>query len=845
MNLRGRQDTLLHILVLLLGLGLAVQPSFLLAAESPSTAGKAPAAKVSDAAQTGQTVQHSLAYFLGGRAEATLRYTDTHLDIPVPLGYGQKVVGANLQLRVTPSAALNAQSWMVVLVNGQVAGQFSLAGNQGPTEQTLSLPGTLFQPGFNIVELRAAQHYASHCEYPMAGQIWSQVQLKDSSLTLKLAPTAWQPNLSDLGQIFDPAQTTADGHLRLFYTDDNNPGYWEATVLAVEGAALRYQYLPLDVRAQSFSAEHLQAWLQEPATTMQTALFVGNPTTLEPLLRSAQERVGTNLPALRILRWPGHPHHVGVALVGQGKPLVELAHAFADPAVLWPPLTQASVHDVRFPPSKNLLPPKRVAEFSDDAFALADLGFTTQTRTGYDPASFDLRLWNGGWQRKAQLRLHLAYAAGMSPQSALNVVVNGSALDSIPLNNPQGGRYSDYTVTLPPTILHPGWNAIHLEPVLVPQSNGGDCRPFFLGNLWVTVYGDSVFQWMGGGLRARQPDLAPLAEAAYPFNGQGRHLTVQGSSLNAANISAAMTLLGKLVQAAGHPLPAQFVAQSKPLPTADIYVGTLQGEGAWDQIPGGRDALFQEEPEVGSVHPEHSLLALMQEPVSAPRAHAHIHWDAEENGDLAFLRIWRTGDKTRVLLTARDLQKLQQATQTLVQYGPWAQLKGNLAWWRVGSDRIFTLGMSETPFRTFGVRGGLALWVSRHPWISLAVLLFFGLLFVLASRSALRQYAQRRQRAEMAEAEPLAAENVRSLQTPPPAAAPSEQILAIPVAEPLADVHGGTAPTSTAVLLYQQNFRIRTASGGWHAAVDDPRYRRMYPRHRAEARGAAPYPYWI
>ncbi|MBU2780649.1 cellulose biosynthesis cyclic di-GMP-binding regulatory protein BcsB, partial [Acidithiobacillus caldus] len=311
MNLRGRRGTLLHILVLLLGLGLAVQPSFLLAAESPSTAGKAPAAEVADAAQTGQTVRHSLAYFLGGRAEATLRYTDTHLDIPVPLGYGQKVVGADLQLHVTPSAALNAQSWMVVLVNGQVAGQFSLAGNRGPIFQKLALDGTLFHSGFNTIELRAAQHYTLRCEHPIAPQIWSQVQLKDSSLTLKLTPTVWQPNLSDLGQIFDPAQTTANGHLRLFYTDDNHPGYWEATVLAVEGAALRYQYLPVDVRAQSFSAEHLQAWLQEPATTMQTALFVGNPNTLEPLLRSAQVRVSTDVPALRILRWPGHPHHVG------------------------------------------------------------------------------------------------------------------------------------------------------------------------------------------------------------------------------------------------------------------------------------------------------------------------------------------------------------------------------------------------------------------------------------------------------------------------------------------------------------------------------------------------------
>jgi len=745
MIFHGKRGMSLRLMALLLGLWTAVAPEILFAADAAASAAEPLGAKLPSDTPSGGMVQHSLAYFLGGRTQATLRHADAKLDIPVPLGYGQKIVKADLQLRVTPSVALDAQSSMVVLVNGTVAGQFSLAGSQGPIQQRLDLPGSLFHPGFNTVQLRATQHYASHCEYPMAGQLWSEVQLRDSSLALELAPAAWQPSLADLGQIFSPAQTTDTTQLALFFTPSASAETWEATSLAVEGAALRYQYLPVQVQARSLSSEHLQDWLQQSVQGPQIALFVGSAETLAPLLRSAGVQVHGASPTLRILRWPAHPRHLGIALIGEGKALVDLARAFADPSVLWPPLDALAVVHAHFPPTQKVLPPESAAEFSENAFALDALGFDTQTRTGYDPEPLSLRLWNGGWQRKAQLRLHLAYAAGMSSQSALNVVVNGSTLDSIPLNSPQGGRYADYTVTLPSTILHPGWNDVQLQPVLVPQSNGGDCRPFFLGNLWVTVYGDSVFQWMGGGLQARAPDLAPLAAKAYPFDALERDvLTVQTSGMDGANISAAMTLLAKLSQAAGRVLPARLLVQAEPLAKADIYVGNLQGEGAWAKVPGGRDALFEQDPEVAYERPKHSILALLREPVPAQWAHAKIRWEAEGSGDLAFLLIWRADDRTHVLLTATDPQDLQRAAEEIVRYGPWAQLKGSLAWWRIGSDRILTLGMQETPFRTFGVRGGFALWVSRHPWISLAVILLFGLLFVLATRYALRQYARRR-----------------------------------------------------------------------------------------------------
>ncbi|MGC8467719.1 MAG: cellulose biosynthesis cyclic di-GMP-binding regulatory protein BcsB, partial [Acidithiobacillus sp.] len=151
--------------------------------------------------------------------------------------------------------------------------------------------------------------------------------------------------------------------------------------------------------------------------------------------------------------------------------------------------------------------------------------------------------------------------------------------------------------------------------------------------------------------------------------------------------------------------------------------------------------------------------------------------------------------------------------------------------------------MSETPFRTFGVRGGLALWISRHPWISLAVLLFFGLLFVLTTRYALRQYALRRQRTQALEDQSTAAENLRSLTAPvTETTEPGEA-----TADTESNVSAQTIPTPAASTPpgYAQTFRFRVAQGDWHRDVEDPRRWYIHPRHGMPPRRMAPYPFWI
>jgi len=694
----------------------------------------------------GNEVVFPLSYFLGGLQQATFHNVQDQLVIPVSLSGGQEIRDASLQLQITPSAALDSQSWLSIAVNGLVVGQSPLSPGSKGLEQKFSLPARFFHTGYNEITLQAVQHYTQTCEFSMAPQLWSQVNLDHSSLRLRILPQPWKGNLADLSTLFTPSSLAKHAVISLFLPrSEQGLENLTAAALAVEGVALRYQYLPTQAQSYPLSAQSFQNWLQEPDPIgPKIALFLGSQAELGTVLGSAAVTQIPSSPTLQLLRWQEHPNHIGIALVGSGPQLTDLASAFAEPKLPLPPLDRVQLTSIRTP--RDLELPFRSQPFEKSFFDLQSLGFTTATQRGTNPQPFTLRFWNGGWERKAQLRLHLAYAAGMSTQSALNIEINGVEQNSIPLNNPDGGRYADYAVTIAPTMMHPGWNQLVLQPVLIPQSNGGECRPFFPGNLWVTVYDDSTFQWMTKGASSQQPDLAPLADAAYPFAAQGDTdpLTIQLSAAHSPEVNAALSLLGKLAQRAGHPFTkVKFLVNPHPEERSNLYIGAFAGDQAWSQIPGGRGALQKIRLPVGYQKEPWSVASVLHESTTAHLAQAQLQWQGSLQ-NLAFLRIWRSDGLTHLLLTTGSSQGMVAAANALIDYGLWGQLQGTLAYWKLGDKHLESIGLTQEMFRNFGVRGGMAIWVSLHPWISLLVILLLGVLFVLATRYALRVYARRK-----------------------------------------------------------------------------------------------------
>ncbi|QLK41879.1 cellulose biosynthesis cyclic di-GMP-binding regulatory protein BcsB [Acidithiobacillus ferrooxidans] len=708
--------------------------------------GKASPQKVQN---NGLFVENPLSYYLGGDAVQNLKFVHAHMNISIPVPQLATVQEATMNLKLTPSAALDDQSWMAVYLNRQVVAQFPLKGQEGAFNQNITLPGKYFRTGYNTLRLEVSQHYTKVCEYPMAPQLWTQVDTAGSNLKIRFTPKNWVPLLSGLDSLFDKTSFSAQPVVSIFYGQEPQAGSLNALALAAQGAALRYQYLPVRMNANAISARHLEQWLtQTGAEGSAVSLWVGTATSLSLLWQDL------HIPApkgawMGTYVWPNHPHHYIVILTGDTQEQVrQTAKIFAQPRIVLPPVSQAQITGLQLPDRQKVAQPVTSRIFGHGAFSLLATGFHTTSLTGYAPPPAGLRIWNGGWDRKAQLHLHLAYAAGMATQSALNVLVNGTLQGSIPLNQPTGGRYSNYTVTIPPTIMHPGWNTVSLQPRFIPVSNGGECKPFFMGNLWVTIYDDSIFEWEGNGVTAQQPDLATLAADGYPYTKKslGEDMHVQVPDLQPATLSAALTLMGKIAQVGKRPYPmARLVAGVTPAPNTGIFVAP------WANIP----PEWRHHLQVTANHIEESfpvgrsaqdfsgILSIIRPQAtgdSVVRGQMSLNADL---GSLAFATTWEQDGHPLALFTAATAESLSKGMDSLVDYGPWSQLKGTLAWWTPGGKKVTSLGLDEEPFRNYGLRGGLSLWISRHPWFSLLGIAMIGLLFVLATRLALRAYSRK------------------------------------------------------------------------------------------------------
>ena len=113
---------------------------------------------------------------------------------------------------------------------------------------------------------------------------------------------------------------------------------------------------------------------------------------------------------------------------------------------------------------------------------------------------------------------------------------------------------------------------------------------------------------------------------------------------------------------------------------------------------------------------------------------------------MAFIASDLVDDKTVTVLTASDLQTLKNGAYSLIDYGHWSQLQGSFAYWDPAEEPLYAVTYANAPFSAYGLRGGLGLWISQYPWISLLITLVFIGLMALVLRRALAIYQKRNHR---------------------------------------------------------------------------------------------------
>ena len=718
---------------------------------------QAPAAAVPAApAASGTRFVLPLARLVGDDKPYRLSGTASSLSLSLPMPALWQAQNVQLEIAGTASRALLASSQLEVSVNGRVVGQFGIGGGQQNFQHELSVPVRLLHDGFNKVQLSVAQHYTEKCEYPMAPQLWTDIDLAGSQFVVTATPQTAPARLDRLDKLFDKT-VLADSAVVSVLTAAAPAGpVLAATGLVAQGIGQRFDYVPVRLAAGRFPADMAALNAALPAGA-RGAVVLGTFANLSSYL------AGLNIPpnsgpvvAVRQLR--GDATRFVVVLAARVEADLPLAAtAFAMQRMPWPDREWVAIRDLKMPPRGSITAAAAALKPSIQAFPLKALGYASTTYTGLPTGSAQLRFWNASWQGRVQVRVHASYGSGMATQSALNVRVNGTMHGSIPLNNPAGGSYDNYTVSVPSGSLLLGWNTLELQPVLVPQTNGGECKPFFLGNLTTTIYDDTTLQIFGGS-PLKRPDLALLARdgRASPTAQVGRGMAIQLTDAEDATVGAGLTLMAKLAQVFGGPLlRTNFGVGEDATATNRIWVGALA------RLPsavrslvgfGADDSLALSVPLIQSVQMPviegGDTLRALREATQGSAAQA-VTVSAQVTLDNALTQyaiaatVFDGKDRPLTVFTAATPALLQAGLHDVVGYGQWGQLRGGLAFWRPGSNVVQALSAEDAPFTAYSLRGGLGLWVSQYPWWSLTILLLVVAAMVVLTRIMLASYRRR------------------------------------------------------------------------------------------------------
>lgn len=676
----------------------------------------------------------------------------TQWALPIPALWQPDDV--HLELAGTASIGLADTSQLELAVNGRVVQQFRLGGRQQDFRRDIAIPAELLHEGFNDVKVTVAQHYTDRCEYPMATQLWTDLDLSASRFVLAMSPRPVVPRLDRLDGLFDKAGIDATPTVGVLSSAAPRGPVLSAMGLVAQGIGQRFDYVPVRLTSGRFPPSLAALGGTLPAGA-RVAVVLGTVDQLGSYLAGLSIPAGAGgVVAIRPL--PGDPTRAVVVLAAPKEAdLPIVASAFAMRRMPWPDRDWVSIADLKMPPAASAGIAASLKP-STDAFPLSARGYATTTFSGTAPGGAALRFWNAGWQGRAQVRMHMAYGGGMSAQSVMNVLVNGTLHGSIPLDQAAGGVYDNYAVSLPTGALRTGWNTLELQPMLIPQTNGGDCKPFFPGNLALTLYDDSTLQTFGGS-PLRRPDLAmPMADAQHdPAVDLGAGTAVQLTDGDDATVGAGLTLVAKLGQTSRAPLlRSRLVVGEDADATNPIWVGAL------DRLPqtvrqavglGEAGRLTLPVPLVQSIEVPvleggdtmRRLREAIDGAAAAPSTVGATVTVGQAPLPYGIAATAARGDRRFTVFTAATPAALQAGLHDVVDYGQWAQLRGDFALWRPGSATVHSYAADDAPFAAYSLRGGLGLWVSQYPWWALAILLAGMTLLVLLTRAVLASYRRR------------------------------------------------------------------------------------------------------
>jgi len=488
----------------------------------------------------------------------------------------QDEAGADIDLNVAYQNALVVMpeaSRLTVRVNNERVLEAPIASSDRQARLFSPIRKGLLRPGQNTIRFEVAQRHRTDCNVASTYELWTRIEGAGTGLVFRSA----SPSLRRLRGIDDLPAVGADESgqttLRIIAPSISRSVASNPIMAVAQAVALR----------GGFSQPVVEVSEQPEGAVRAGTLAIVLATTAElPEILAAvpEEAKGGSF-----LGFVSDARFGPSTLLITGNTWQDIESAIETTltkSLRRPPNMTRRVMDTAswHLPAAPVISDGRVLAFSE-------LGIPTQESTGRRlrvravialPGDFYASAYG-----EAMLYLDGAYSPEVRPgDSQLEVFVNGRVASTVPLNGSSGGFLRRFPIKLPLRNFRAGINEIWLEAVTLAASDLA-CGPgaTLPGASRFALFDTSELAFPDFGKVGVLPNLAATAGTGFPYSVAPRTALILGRH-DAANYSAAATLLARLAQQASRPL----VVDALSSPSAASGLPTLI-VGAAGQLPSG------------------------------------------------------------------------------------------------------------------------------------------------------------------------------------------------------------------------------------------------------------------
>jgi len=705
-----------------------------------------------------QTNTYRLTDFFGGQSTVRLQGKSASIDIPIPLSSVTSVNNALLTLEVVSSQALiKKRSQLYVRFNNATIGQIAFDPDRPSLVSEIEVPKSLWRAGFNSLTLAVSQHYAEQCVDGSAPELWSEINIYNSTLKMGTSINERRFTLDELSGFFHPG-IGGQRKVQLYTARETDAQLKQQTLpIVAQALALRNQYQPLIIEHDTFDDGYVlpqleqsddnywneqnvaryerAAWYLDAKPNQPVHVLVGTVEALSPVLSDEviNEIDGAFLKAQRTAAFVKDtvlvpPSYRLIVSGTSEQEVLEAAKALSvmddaiNPVSQVTVLSQAQMQADKLQRHRILTP--------DNQYTFQDFGVsTTQFR---DEGDFNKRVsfrlpadFYVPENASVNLLLDFGYGAGFGPGSIMNVSINDELVHGLSLNNTNGQSFRDYQLRIPARFFKGGVNNLDFAVTMRAPLAGVPCDDVPGSHLVFQLDDSSVLKLPDAGNVAVQPNLALLSETGYPF-ARFKSAPVATIAIPSDDyLDTALTLSAKLAQVAQVPLLNLQIAMGSAL-TTEGSVFVLGTPETLAQIEQSEFNTAIEATKRWSYRLQNNLynrIRNLTDDQSFKEMRIDGHTVQESDlGEQAVLTAQAhpvsSQTDTLFIVAAQTPELLQSRVEDLVSLSMWGQMAGDFFAWKDALAPSLIMQVSDN-YEVGEADDSwlhLRLWLSNNPW---------------------------------------------------------------------------------------------------------------------------------